>query len=524
MIRRIKLHNFKKFREVDLSIEGDKVIFIGENGSGKSSILEAISLVINGSFRTIEEVGLQSLFNVDVIDEYMQGEKSIADLPTLEVELFIDDGIKIQELNGVHNSEGLPHNGLRMKISPNDELSEETIRYLQNSASFPFDYYKLEYLSFTGLVYNSLEKRSNFPKCTYIHSSKLATKQQLRKFVEHVFHTQATPEIRREINSEYREITHQFSDNLYSKYQLDENTYNYRIFLDTTTESSFQDNISLKYRGVDLGHLGKGEQIIITTKHAINERVQFAKPIILMEEPENHLSYLNMKTLIDVISKVTDKQVFIATHSNMVASRLDLRNSIFLHEGKCTNLKKLNQSTANYFIKAPDTNVLNFILAKKVLLVEGDAEYILLDYFFRKQHQCYAYEKNIAIIACGGKTFKRYIELATPLSKKIAIITDNDGDFQANVVDQYATLQSELIKAFSDHDNKNVTFEVSLYQSNVDFYEQKILTSQMGAGVLNFMRSNKTEAALRTLEILEQSNPPFNIPQYISDALTWISL
>lgn len=523
MIRRIKLHNFKPFRDVDLSIDGDKAIFIGENGSGKSSILQAISLVINGSFRTVEEVGFQSLFNVDVIDEYMQGKKLICDLPTLEVELFFDDKIKIQELNGARNSEGSEHNGLRMKISPNDELSAETLKYLQYSTSFPFDFYKLEFLSFTGLAYNSLEKRSNFPKCTYIHASRLANKQQLRRFVEHVYHTQATPEIRREINSEYRELTHKFSTNLYSKYQLDDNIDNYRIFLDTSTESSFQDNISLKHRGVDLDNLGKGEQIIITTKHAINEKVQFTKPIILMEEPENHLSYLNMKILIDVISKVTDKQVFIATHSNMIASRLDLRNSIFLHEGKCTNLKDLTPPTTKYFMKAPDTNVLNFILAKKVLLVEGDAEYILLDYFFKKQQQCYAYEKNIAIIACGGKTFKRYIELAAPLSKKIAIITDNDGDYQVNVVDQYETLTSELIKVFFDHENKNVTFEVSLYQSNIDFYEEKVLTNQMRAGVLNFMRSNKTEAALRTLEILEENNPTFNIPQYISDALAWIS-
>lgn len=524
MIKRIKLHNFKIFRDVDLSIDGDKVIFIGENGSGKSSILQAISLVINGSFRTVEEAGFQSLFNIDVIEAYMQGEKLIGNLPTLMVELFLDDNIKIQELNGIHNSEGQEHNGLCMKISPNDELSTETFRYLQSSTSFPFDFYKLEFFAFTGLAYNSLEKRSNFPKCTYIHASRLANKQQLKRFVEHVFETQAKPEIRREINSEYRELAHQFSTNLYSKYQLDDNDDNYRIFLDTSTETSFQDNISLKHRGIDLNNLGKGEQIIIATKHAINEKAQVTKPIVLMEEPENHLSYLNMKILIDVISNVTDKQVFIATHSNMIASRLDLRNAIFLHEGKCTNLKSLSSATSKYFIKAPDTNVLNFILAKKVVLVEGDAEYILLDFFFRKHHQCYSYEKDIAIIACGGKTFKRYIELATPLSKKIAIITDNDGDFQANVANQYKTLISDRIKVFSDHNNENVTFEVSLYQSNVSFYEEKVLTNQMGAGVLNFMRSNKTEAALRTLEILEKNNSTFNIPQYISDALAWISL
>ena len=35
------------------------------------------------------------------------------------------------------------------------------------------------------------------------------------------------------------------------------------------------------------------------------------------------------------------------------------------------------------FIKAPDNNILEFILSKKVILVEGDAEYILAEALFK---------------------------------------------------------------------------------------------------------------------------------------------
>lgn len=46
--------------------------------------------------------------------------------------------------------------------------------------------------------------------------------------------------------------------------------------------------------------------------------------IILMEEPENNLSYTNMAKLISRVENSSEKQVFISTHSSFVANKLDL--------------------------------------------------------------------------------------------------------------------------------------------------------------------------------------------------------
>jgi DNA replication and repair protein RecF len=48
MIRHIKLTNFRKFKNLELDIDKDIVVLHGDNAVGKSTILEAISLITNG--------------------------------------------------------------------------------------------------------------------------------------------------------------------------------------------------------------------------------------------------------------------------------------------------------------------------------------------------------------------------------------------------------------------------------------------------------------------------------------------
>lgn len=88
-ISKIKLHNFKRFKDLTLDVDPKMNIFIGDNESGKSSILQAIDLVARGSRTRIEEVGLDRLFNVDSIAQFMNGARNLNDFPYLLVELGV---------------------------------------------------------------------------------------------------------------------------------------------------------------------------------------------------------------------------------------------------------------------------------------------------------------------------------------------------------------------------------------------------------------------------------------------------
>lgn len=58
-VKNLKLHNFRVYRESELTFHGDLIFFIGKNGSGKTSLLEAIHhLSILRSFRKGKDTDL----------------------------------------------------------------------------------------------------------------------------------------------------------------------------------------------------------------------------------------------------------------------------------------------------------------------------------------------------------------------------------------------------------------------------------------------------------------------------------
>ena len=58
MITSVKLHNFLSHKDTELSFDNGVTVFIGENGAGKSSIIEAITFALFGKTRrgAIEDV------------------------------------------------------------------------------------------------------------------------------------------------------------------------------------------------------------------------------------------------------------------------------------------------------------------------------------------------------------------------------------------------------------------------------------------------------------------------------------
>jgi hypothetical protein len=94
--------------------------------------------------------------------------------------------------------------------------------------------------------------------------------------------------------------------------------------------------------------------------------------------------------------------------SSLISSRLDLRKAILLGQrGKQARLNKLPSDTAKFFMKAPDNNVLEFALSRKVILVEGDAEFILLDALYQKHARSTLKKDGVHVISVGGTGYRR---------------------------------------------------------------------------------------------------------------------
>jgi len=141
IIEKIKLKNFKKFRgEKTITFNKEINVLIGDNEAGKSTILTAIDIVLSGSQGKVDMIGLENIFNVDEINDFLRGDREYSNLPELYIEIYLEDTGN-SDLNGEIYSEfeNGARDGLKFSCVPNDEYSYEIVENLKKENSiFPF--------------------------------------------------------------------------------------------------------------------------------------------------------------------------------------------------------------------------------------------------------------------------------------------------------------------------------------------------------------------------------------------------
>ena len=398
-LTKIILHNFKRFKDLEIDLNPTLNIFIGDNESGKSTILQAIDLVARGSHTKIEEIGLERIFNVSVIREFMESDKKLENLPFLEIDLFFNEQ-NDEYLNGNNNVKGIPADGIKLVCVPNhNDYGQQIKNVIQNEHTFPFEYYSISFSTFAGNSFNGYSKQL---KSIFIDNSQTGSQYSINEYIRTLYNSRFTTEQRVEIKQKYHSHKDKFQTDVLSEFN-DEND-NYSFALKNTPQSNIETDITILHKDVPIENKGTGMQCFIKTELSL-QKVQDDIDVVLIEEPESHLSYLNMLKLIDSIESAQNRQLFIATHSDLIATRLDLRNCFLINSNShcVSSLKDIEEDTAKFFMKAPDNNLLQFVLSNKVILVEGDAEFILMEAMFKNVCHSTLKESGIGVISVDGK-------------------------------------------------------------------------------------------------------------------------
>ncbi|MGM0172621.1 hypothetical protein IGJ39_002774 [Enterococcus sp. AZ140] len=527
MITKLILKNFKNFRDEELTFGKQRNIFIGENGVGKSTLLQAISLTLSGSFSRIEKMGINNLFNSSITREYCNLpvlDRNINNLPVLLIEVFFDktcDEIKNNfELYGKVNFFNKDNFGIQLKISPNTEDYYGEIQQILKIENmiFPFEYYNVEFKTFSGKPFNSYKKYHKFD-FDFVDTSLIDTNTELQKHINGIYEESINPSNRSKVNSKFRMTSETFIHEMKTQGIIEE-IGDYNISINNHTSDGFKEKITVVKNDIDIKNFGQGEKVLLSVENSYKKLNEKTK-IILIEEPENHLSHINMLKLLKMIEKNNNNQLFIATHSDMIASRLELDKCLLITNEGHMKLSKLTPSTVSFFKKTTHSNLLRFILSSKCILVEGNAEYILLNKFYSMVTNSEPLMDNVDIISVDGLSFKRYLEVAKILNKKTAVVTDNDKEFDQKIVHKYSDYNdTACIKVFADTNIDNFTFEVCIYNENQEWIKENNIAET--SDILQWMLSNKAEAAFRILTILEENESDFKIPNYIKESILWI--
>ena len=517
-IRRLVLKNFKRFRSLELEFDSELNILVGGNEAGKSSVLQAIDIVLSASRSKVDGIGLEALFNADCIAEFLAGARKIAALPELLIEVYFDGLPDRHDLDGRNNSKDADHLGIKMVCQPVDEYTKEIQDILaEQHDNFPFEYYGVRFLTFTD---DTVFPHRKPLRHLTIDSSMINNEHATREYTRSMYAAHASVAQRNLHSFEYRKAKAKFKDDIFKT--MNDGLDAYKFDVRTSPKASVETDIIITEDDIPVDRKGKGRQCFIKTEFALRNR-EHALHLLLLEEPENHLSQVHMRKLIDRIRDSIKKQLFVATHSSFIATRLNLRKVLILSEenpSRPASLRDLSPETAEFFMKAPDNNVLELALSKKAILVEGDAEFILMEALYKVSSPGNSLDSDgIHVISVDGTSFKRYFELANLLGIKVAAIRDNDKDHATNCVANYASHVSASIQVFADPDNARHTFEICMYQDNQAACEDLFAAGRKKLSVEDYMLKNKTDAAF---QLLEKKGAALAVPGYIQQAVAWI--
>ncbi|EPC67874.1 hypothetical protein XCV [Lacticaseibacillus paracasei subsp. paracasei Lpp14] len=82
-IKGIRIHGYKRFEDFKAHFQLGLNILIGENSSGKSTILEAIEIVLNQAIFKYDFSQLESLLNQNMVSKFLHSEMhNVSDLPS----------------------------------------------------------------------------------------------------------------------------------------------------------------------------------------------------------------------------------------------------------------------------------------------------------------------------------------------------------------------------------------------------------------------------------------------------------
>ena len=539
-IRKVHIENFKRFyRSFDIELHEGINIVVGDNESGKSTIIEAIYLALTGLYnnKNIKNELTQFIFNQTAVEEYIESVRAghPIELPSILIEIYLE-GDDAALFKGDVNSDDEDCCGIFMWIKFDEQYNEEYAELIKSGIdSLPIEYYKVEWSSFAWNT--SITSRSIPMKAALIDTSNAKSYNSSDIYVSRILKDNLDTKEVVDVTQAFRILENNFisdkkiedlNDKINTASHLSDRSI--QLAVDLSARNAWESILTAYLDKIPFTHIGKGEQNIIKTKLALaHKRAQNAS-IVLIEEPENHLSFSKMNELLYAISnECSEKQMLITTHSSFVANKLGLKNLILLSNNKTSRLNDLTEDTQDFFMKLSGYDTLRILLCKKAILVEGDSDELVVQRAYLDKYGKLPIEDNIDVISARNLSFLRYLEIAKQLMIPVCVVTDNDGDIDALERKYAAYKKHEYIKICYDHTIDVEPAEINGKQYNCNTLEPKILKAN-SRDILNsifstdlqddnslrkYMKENKTECALRIFN----SHHKINYPQYILDAI-----
>ena len=186
--------------------------------------------------------------------------------------------------------------------------------------------------------------------------------------------------------------------------------------------------------------LGSNNLLFMACELLLMAQEDEGNKLLLIEEPEAHLHtqrQLRVMKYLQEQAKEKGVQIIVTTHSPNLASAIDLDNVVMIQNGHAFSLARqeteLEPSDYRFLQRFLDVTKANLFFARGVMIVEGDAENILLPTLARLVGRDFT-EYGVSIVNVGGVGLRRYARIfqrrdiarSGQLTIPVACVTDMD--------------------------------------------------------------------------------------------------
>ncbi len=527
-ITKVVIQNYRCLSDRSFDLNDGLNIIVGDNECGKSTFLEAVHLALTGQLngRSIINELHPDLFSTTAVKEWIDGlnAKAPAAPPSVLIEVYFADDPTLTRLKGTNNSQKADCPGVKLSIHLSEDYKAEYAAYVADPPQVrkvPVEYYVVSRRDFAD---NNISQRPLHIRVSFIDASAMRNSYAASRYVIDAVKTTLGTKKAAELALAYRTLKDKFLQDP-KVAQINEDLANKRgvisdktlaFSLDISSRANWESAVVPHLDDIPLPLAGKGEQNSVNIKLAMTSSEE--AQLVLIEEPENHLSFSRLNMLVSYISERTaDRQLLITTHSSFVLNKLGLGTVLLFSDRQAMTLKELDPDTQNYFLKLPGYDTLRLILSKRAILVEGPSDELIVQKAFLMLNKKRPIENGVDVISVGSLAFKRFLEIAKILKRGVDVVTDNDGDV-AKLNEKYKDFVGyPHIRICFDKDENAPTLENQLLKSNTLELINSILGKSFGTKeeLLNYMRLNKTDSALKLFE----TRKPWKVPEYIQRAV-----
>lgn len=546
-ISKVRISGFKKIRNpFELTFNDLVTILVGDNGVGKSTIVEAINLALSGKYRDapISRSVSEYLFNKDDVALFTNSSQPYLAFPEVRIDVYLEGGDKATaaRLSGAYCPEKTKKCGFSFTISFDSEYLPEVEEASRSEHfdSLPIEYFEASWTTFSGekVTPRMLPITSVLINPNGDMRPSFGTDRATRSLIDTLDKDDrlALSQGARKGKDGFRQAVRNGEINQKLARSASFKAGNPELDVNLGSADSWYRDLTISLSGVPYENIGAGPQCLLQSEISFGSISSGSnKPtVVLIEEPENHLSYGNLNRLLSLLNSYQGSQFLCTTHSSFVANKLGLENLVVIGSATdgipSTTLKHLPEVTYSFFRKLPGFETLRLALVDKAILVEGPSDELIIQRAYQDKYGRSPLSDGIDVISVG-LAFERFLSIAQLIGKKVAIVTDNDGDPEklARKFEPYLPLGN--IHAFFDseaHDEPHDDYPTlrldTLEATLVRSAGRETLCSLLGRkdesdhSLIHYMETNKTDTALSIFD----SETSIVFPEYITGAIEWI--